>query len=296
MAQGLQTVTIAAGVGSIRSDARGFSRLGALYRQLKDIRDSQIRVDLSQVDWFDGHMAAPMNVVVRKIAAQGNKVAFTRPKPDVETVLRKNGFLPEAIPDFHKTTMPLTEFALTQGVDFSLYAKRHLARREMPKMSLSLRGKFFEGIDELFANSALHSKSSFGITVGGQFFPKSDRIDFTISDGGVGIPGAVRQSRLKPTENSDPGLIHWAMQDNNTTRQGDIPGGLGSRILRDFVRLNRGKLIIASNGGFWRQSGEEVEVLRLGNAFPGTAVLLEVNTGDRNRYDFRPAPDPNSIW
>jgi hypothetical protein len=86
------------------------------------------------------------------------------------------------------------------------------------------------------------------------------------------------------------------MQDYNTTRQGDIPGGLGSKILRDFITLNKGKLIVVSNGGFWCQDGEGVRLLRLTHAFPGTAVLLEVNTADPHRYDRVAAPDPRDIW
>jgi hypothetical protein len=95
---------------------------------------------------------------------------------------------------------------------------------------------------------------------------------------------------------SDPRAIEWAMQDYNTTRQGDIPGGLGSKLLRDFIRLNKGKLVIASNGGFWCQSGTDVKMNRLSYAFPGTAVLLEVNTADKGQYDLASPPHPRDIW
>jgi hypothetical protein len=283
------------GVGSIRSDVRGFDRLGSLHRELSVFRGSKITVDLSKLDWFDGHMVAPMRVVVQHAEAQGNVILFTRPRPDVETVLRKNGFLAGAIPDHHHTTMPLTQFDLNHAIQFSLYAKKHLARPEMPKMSDALRGKFFEGVDELFANAALHSKSSQGVAIAGQFYPKQGRLDFTLTDGGRGIPGSIRAAMSTPTM-SDPRAIDWAMQDYNTTRQGDIPGGLGSKILRDFIKLNGGKLLIASNGGFWCQDGPNVQMLRIGNSFPGTAVMLEVNTADKGRYDLIKAPNPQDIW
>jgi hypothetical protein len=285
---------VEAGIGGVRSDARGFARLGLLHQELAQFDQTSITIDLSKIDWFEGHMAGPMRIVVRQAEARGNTILFTRPQPPVETVLRKNGFLSGKIPDHHGTTMPLTHFGLDDAVPFSLYAKQHLARREMPKMSEALRGKFFEGVDELFANSSLHSKSSHGVAVAGQFYPKQYRLDFTITDGGRGIPGSVRSAN--PMKISDPRAIEWAMQDYNTTRHGDIPGGLGSKILRDFIRLNNGKLIIASNGGFWCQTGDKVQLFRLTNAFPGTAVLLEVNTADKGQYDLAKAPDPRDIW
>jgi hypothetical protein len=64
-----------------------------------------------------------------------------------------------------------------------MFAKEHLQRPEMPSMSVALQGKFYEGVDELFANSALHSKSKSPVTVCGQFFPKKRLLDFAIVEG-----------------------------------------------------------------------------------------------------------------
>jgi hypothetical protein len=89
-------------------------------------------------------------------------------------------------------------------------------------MSPALTGKFFEGIDELFANSALHSKSKLPITVCGQFFPKSRLLDFAIVDGGRGIGGSVSSTGRRFSDEAS--AIDWAMQPGNTTRAGDIPG------------------------------------------------------------------------
>ncbi len=292
-------ISIAVGLSAIRSDPRGFSRLGDLHRQLTELTDCDISIDLSQLEWLAGHMAAPMQMIVRKATARGNSIHFIKPRADVETVLRKNGFLPGRIHDFHGTTMPVSHFARNEGKRCSWYAKRHLDRKEMPRMTSALQRKFFEGIDELFENSSLHSGSSeFGVTVGGQFSPRRNRLDFTMIDGGRGIPGAVRLvNRGTAVRNlSDPLLIDWAMQDYNTTRQGDIPGGLGSKILREFISLNGGKLTIASNGGFWSQEPNGVRLIRLSHRFPGTAVLLEVNTADPYKYDLQSAPDPTNIW
>ena len=190
--------------------------------------------------------------------------------------------------------MPTTEFGLSEGVKFSQYAKAHLNRKEVPEMSPALQGKFYEGIDELFANSALHSKATISVAVCGQFYPRNKRLDFALADGGRSIAGSLRDSQIGPY--SDDKAIVWAMEPYNTTRQGDIPGGLGSKVLREFIALNDGKLIVASSAGFWCQKGTKVMYASLPYAFPGTAVILEINTADRNKYDLANPPSPRDIW
>jgi hypothetical protein len=161
-------------------------------------------------------------------------------------------------------------------------------------MSKALRGKFYEGIDELFANSALHSNSTVNVVVCGQFYPRNRRLDFSLADGGRSISGALRDSKIGPFPDDE--AIAWAMEPYNTTRQGDIPGGLGSKILREFIQLNNGKLIVVSKAGFWCQKGAKVIKSVLPHSFPGTAVILEINTADTNKYDLINAPSAKDIW
>jgi anti-anti-sigma regulatory factor len=286
--------TIAIGTSVIRSDTAGFARLGRLFEELSAHRNSKIKIDLSRVAWLDAHMAAPLLIVIRRAGTRGNTFEFINAQPDVALTLRKNRFFARVATDTYRTTMPTTEFDLTEGKKFSLYAKEHLNRKEVPDMSPALRGKFFEGVDELFANSALHSNAKINVVVCGQFYPRNRRLDFTLADGGRTIAGALRDSKIGPY--TDERAIAWAMEPYNTTRQGDIPGGLGSKILREFIELNGGKLIVVSRAGFWCQKGTKVIYSSLPHAFPGTAVILEINTADDNKYDLVNPPSPKDIW
>jgi hypothetical protein len=287
-------VTISVASSVIRSDTAGFSRLARLAEELSVYRNTKIKIDIGRVTWLDAHLAAPLLIVIRRTAARGNRVEFINPQPDVGLMLRKILFLAGAATDTHGTTMPTTEFDLADGVKFSLYAKKHLSRKEVPDMTPALQGKFFEGIDELFANSSLHSNASIKLAVCGQFYPRNRRLDFTLADGGRTISGSLRDAKIDFY--SDDGAIAWAMEPYNTTRQGDIPGGLGSKLLREFIELNGGKLIVVSRAGFWCQKGAKVIHSLLSHPFPGTAVILEINTADRNKYDLVNPPSPKDIW
>jgi len=165
---------------------------------------------------------------------------------------------------------------------------------KFPKMTESLRGKIYEGLDEVFMNASIHSNSSTSIFACGQFFPKYERIDFSITDGGIGISGAFKQTFSRDISALD--AIEWAMTDGNTTRVGDIPGGLGLKILRRFIRLNSGRFIVVSRDGYWTEQNGIAEKRQLSLDFPGTVVTIEVNTADPKSYDLVPAPNPQDLW
>lgn len=287
-------VTIKMRASRLLSDADGFTKIAQLHFDLRDHSDKVVDLDLSGVRRVDGHLAASIHVILKHGRRRGLTFEISAVQPDVAAILQKNSFFSPAIADRHNTVIPLTDFDLTQGIDFSLFAKKHLQRPEIPRMTKALQGKFYEGIDELFANSALHSKSLTPVAVCGQFFPRNKRIDFAIVDGGRSIPGAVRSTgRIFRTSVE---AIAWAMEPGNTSRSGDIPGGLGSKLLREFVALNSGRLIIASGRGFWCQNGTVIQKSQLLYPFPGTAVILEINTADKNMYDLATAPRPQDIW
>jgi len=281
-------------VSHLRTEARSFEAVADLHAALAVHSDSELIINCERLVWFDAHLAAPFMTVVRHAKAKRNSIQLYKLPENVRLILRKNEMLREKADDSYHTTIPVRSFRLDEELDFSKYSKLHLRRKEMPRMSAALRGKFFEGIDEIFANCALHSQSPIDIVAAGQFFPRNERLLFAVSDGGRGVDGSLRaagQGDLSPEE-----AIDWAMRSNNTTRLGDIPGGLGLKLIREFVRMNKGRLIVVSSAGFWSQAADAVVKMRLRAPFPGTAVVMEIVTSDRYAYDLKGSPDPQNIW
>ena len=64
------------------------------------------------------------------------------------------------------------------------------------------------------------------------------------------------------------------------TLPGPIPGGLGLKLLREFVRLNEGRIQIVSDRGYWECDTNGENAVRMEQSFPGTVVNLEINTAD----------------
>ena len=78
--------------------------------------------------------------------------------------------------------------------------------------------------------------------------------------------------------------IGWAVDEKNTTKLGRIPGGLGLKLLREFIEFNTGKMLIVSDNGYWEQKTDEITRGDLAFPFPGSIVNLEFNTADTKEY------------
>lgn len=278
----------------LRNNSLSFQAIGKLHADLQIHSNKEIVIDFKNVTWFDAHLAAALKTVISHSENLGNKHKYRNAQDGIEQILKKNGFWPDRAIDIYKTTMPVEAFSLDDSKRFALYAKRNLSGRGMPKMTEQLQRKFHEGIDELFANCSMHSQSSVKIIASGQVYPRKHLLTITLSDGGMGIIGALNNAGIKIRDHSE--AINWAMQKDNTSRKGDIPGGLGLAVLREFVAKNEGQLIVASKKGFWCQKGRTISTKRLDYEFPGTCVILEINTADDNYYDLRTPIPAKDVW
>lgn len=263
-------------------DAAGFEQIGDLYQQAAASSSKVIFVDCISINWIDAHLSAGYAAVQHLLKVSGITLSFVNLSPPVAGIFEHHGLLGPSPSRIKRTVIPLTHFNPGDSVKFAGYTQENLNRLPIPEMSNEVSEKFFEGIDELFSNSELHSKTQYGMFACGQFFPKKNKLDFCLVDVGLGfqhVINSIRKMNLAPDE-----AIKWAMRGSNTTRSGDIPGGLGLKILKDFVKLNKGQLTIVSHNGLWQLRANELKTGLLKAPFPGTTVTLEINTSDSNKY------------
>jgi signal transduction histidine kinase len=107
------------------------------------------------------------------------------------------------------------------------------------------------------------------------------RLDISIADAGIGIPRKVNEAfgvTLSPVA-----ALRWALREGHTTKKG-LPGGVGLKLLKDFIQINGGCVQIASGGAFWEFKAGKETFWPFAQPFPGTAVNLEVNTDDPRIY------------
>lgn len=290
----MNETTVEFPASQVRTGRTGFQTLARLHESLAKHQNSELQIECGSLSWFDADLGGTLLTIVALCRQKGNTVALLNLRPQVKLILQKNHTLSQTANDTYGTTIPVTGFDLSEEVKFATFTRDQLTRKKMPRMSNALREKFYEAIDELFANCSLHSKSRGQVFAAGQLFPKRDRLLFTISDGGVGIPTSLESTGIDFEHDYD--AIDWALETGNTSRHGDIPGGLGLGLLKDFAGMNGGRLIVVSRSGYWELDGEIVNKARLRSPFPGTVAVLEIDTSDTKSYSLTAPIHPTEIW
>jgi hypothetical protein len=232
-------------------------------------------------------MCAAFGAILYSLGENLNRVNLIHVPQDIETILSQNGFLSHyggiQISDHWRTTIPYQRFDVKDDHYFARYIETEFIHRpEIPKMSPGLLKKFRESIFEIFSNAVLHSDTELGIFSCGQFFPHQNQLGFTVADLGVGIRQNIEDYaglKLSPEE-----AIIWATEGFNTTKRGNVPGGLGLKILCEFIDLNGGSIQIVSDAGYWQRKKEKIVTKSLNYPFPGTVVSVEINTADTKVY------------
>lgn len=264
-----------------RTDARTYSAFGQIYAAACLHPGPAFEIDCSQLGFCGGNLSAALSVLHRQLSAQGKGLVFNKMQPGVRSILNDAGLFGPALQRPRSSVIPLTPFEAGESSRFDLYVRKGLEGKGLPTMSSGLEQEFFTGIHELFTNFEIHSQSSRGAFACGQLFPQVGRVELSLVDHGIGIPAKIMARGYAPTPHS---AIAWAMTGTNTTREGDVPGGLGLKVLREFIAMNEGELTIASHGGFWKEAGGRLDMRPLAHPFPGTAVTVVVNTKDSRSY------------
>lgn len=272
---------------NIDHDAESFDSLAALYNHTKEIVFDEIIIDMRETEWFAADMCAVFGAILHSLGNRLNEAKLININPAVEEILSKNGFLShygvEQIPDEWHTTISYKRFDITDERHFANYIdSEFINRSEIPEMSDILLKKFRESIFEIYSNAVLHSQTDMGVFSCGQFFPKQERLIFTVADLGVGIRTNI--NNYTDQELSAEEAIIWATKEGNSTKPNGLPGGLGLKLLRDFIDLNGGRILIVSDTGYWQSKYSEVQTKSIEYPFPGTVVSVEINTADLNTY------------
>ncbi|WP_165175257.1 ATP-binding protein [Desulfovibrio sp. ZJ369] len=272
-------------LGTIRSDSAGFKAIADIAVKAKEIRQESITLDFSSCQFFEANMSAPLYAVISRLRDANNDVTIENVPGAISNILRKNRFLTHfnraEQTDSYQTTLPFRIFKDTEEL-FHEYITNYMQGKGIPDMSLALAKRFRQSLLELFLNAVLHSESKSGIFVCGQYYPNKQRLDFTIADAGIGIPENVR--RYTRTQISACDAIQWALQEGNTTKTGNQPGGLGLKLIKDFININKGIIHIVSQSGYYTFSAIEESIQDMQLDFSGTCINIEINTADTSSY------------
>jgi hypothetical protein len=271
---------------NIQSDFDGFNALAELHAAAQADKFREVEINLSRLTAFDANMCAPLGTVLARLADAYKVISLVNAPATVQGILERNGFLANfgwsPSGDINPTSLPYQRFKLAETKLFDDYLAAHLPGKGLPTMTSEFALLFQQSLFEIFANSSWHSDSKLGVFSCGQFFPMHHRLDLSIADAGIGIPRKVNEAfgvTISPVA-----ALRWALQEGHTTKKGNPPGGVGLKLLKDFIQINGGCVQIVSDRAFWQFHAGKESFSHFARPFPGTAVNLEVNTDDPRIY------------
>ena len=282
-------------IANINNTFESYQKLIDFYIEHKDKDFDTIHIEIRQ--WFAANMCATLGGILDIFYDNINTIIFDYINPNIEKILLKNDFLSyfgySRIIDNNHTTIRFLKLKLTDGKYFNNYIVDELiGRTELPQMSDLVKMKITEAIYEIFVNAQIHSESKYIYTCG-QFFPRENKIEFTIVDTGIGFKSKIN-SRFNSNLSSVQ-AIKWATKDKHTTKI-DVTGGIGLALLKEFIEKNRGKLQIISYDGFYQFDSQGEQIQFFNGFFPGTIVNLQFRTDDNSSYILKNELNNNDIF
>ncbi len=248
-----------------------------------------MHISFKDVFWFEANLCAVLGAAIYQTKRDRIVVELTNCSNKFISLFGRNNFarlFGKATYDLQDdTTIRFTMHQPNDTQEISDYIKTRLVKEgKFPALSKGLRSKIAQSFFEVYEN-AIHHSDCTEIFSCGQFYPNKTppRIDFTVVDLGKTIETNVSnylKQNIKGWE-----AIEWALQDDNTTKVGDIPGGLGLKVIQEFVKLNNGKIQIVSGTGYWELRKGIKFSKPMGNSFPGTLVNFEINLDEKYYYD-----------
>jgi len=131
-------------------------------------------------------------------------------------------------------------------------------------------------LNELLQNVFEHAFSKPGCITHARWYAAKKNVRLAVVDAGIGIPAALRRGKVEGMhKRSDADVIVAAVtQEGLTSRKGGRKGGLGLKLIRDFVLPRAGVLTVISHGAKVTFKGNSVRKVK-SPYYRGTAVEID---------------------
>lgn len=273
---------------SLKTDVAGFRFLSNLYINTK--QEKQYIIDFSTCTWIEANLCAILGAVIHVNSLNGSKFKIENlaDKSFVKNTFLNNGFLEfisnEKSKKENHSGIPFARYDMKDENEFEEYIYKYiLSASKIPNMSDGAKKKIFRSIFELYQNSVMHSGAD-QLYVCGQYYMNKGRMALTMVEFGKTFKSNVQGHNSEFVNVPASECIKWAVESGNTTKNKFEAGGLGLDLIRDFLKLNHGKLQINSAEGYWEEKKGVIFASECDFNFPGSIVNIEFNLYDKNSY------------
>lgn len=285
---------------NLNNDIAGFNKLAEIAADTMILVGQKIYLDFEGCIFFSGNLCAVLGGIIHGVLQRRNIVEIIHLPLVLKGFLSKNRFLSHfsnlVLPDFSNTTIPFSAFNVDDELSVKNYVEEQLLNKPgMPVVSEKLKKEMVKSIFEIYVNAITHGKCETVFSCGQHETRKGlPEIYFTFVDLGKTIKNNVAE--FLGREISGIESIEWAVSDNNSTKTENHSGGLGLKLIKEFIKLNNGILQIVSANGVWQLFRGEVITNNISLDFPGTFVTLVFNLKDKSQYFLKEEINPKDVF
>jgi len=273
----------------INDDPADFVTLFKIWNNYHNSDD--IELDFSKCDFLRQNAVAFLGGMISYINMKGG-IASIKPETLIHSAVKanllQNGFLyamGEDFPPWDGNSIPYRQDKQQDLQKISRYLEEKWIGKGWLNIHPELSHEIVSNVLEIYSNAFTHGFSPNGVYSCGQNFPVLEELKLTTIDFGVGIPQSVRDylySIGKSFKISDEETLQLAFQDGFSTKPG--LGGLGLKLLKDFIQKNEGQLDIYSCRGhaIIDKNGEQYESIN--SFFKGTIVNITLKRDQKFYY------------
>lgn len=272
----------------INNDLEGFTFLAEIAATSMLWVGQDVQLDFENCEFFAGNLCAVLGGILEGLMGRRNKIIITNLPLNIKGFLSSNKFLTYfvglEIPDFNHTTIPFSSFKINDETSVKNYVEEQLLNKpEMPVVSDKLKKEMVKSIFEIYVNAITHGNCDTVFSCGQHYRRKEPpEIYFTFVDLGKTIKNNVAEFLNRQISGIES--IVWATSDNNSTKKENHSGGLGLKLIKEFIELNNGILQIVSANGVWELNRGTILTNQISIDFPGTFVTLVFNLKDKQQY------------
>lgn len=283
-------------IPTLNDRASNFQQLFNIWSQVNDYFE-EVRFDFSRCRFLRPNAVVFLGGLARLIESRLGSVVFdwsTLRNNAVMTNLCQNGFagtfgFPSS--GWDGNSIPYREDKTLDMNGIMDYLTYNWIGKGWMHVSDRLRDAIAGKMWEIYNNAFEHSGTAIGVFSCGQHFWRRNDLILSVVDFGRGIPANVRTFLRQHVDEelvsrvSGAACMKWAFERGNSTCMGGVARGLGLDLLKEFVRMNQGKLEVYSNEGYAiiDKDGERYENRDI--SFEGTVVHITLRC-DENLYRF----------
>lgn len=266
------------------------NQLLKLYDRVKNTSENSVRLNLSKTESLTPFGIILLTATINECFRRGLHCSYIKPKNlKLQRFFREIGFnkffgLPGQGQQVDKIESGIVQLRKLSGLDASVLDTLIKILDFHLKLSPGIKGSLRMSLLEAMQNVVDHSNAPDYYLCSWNYKQKK-QLRLCIADAGIGVPEALKKNpKYALVENDHEAISLSTMEGVSSVKPGIR--GLGLNHIKNFIKVNKGRMAIISGNGkvFWKFDRGETLNQKMEMSFSGTVLKLLINTDKEGFY------------